>query len=48
MGDVKREVEELNALLRQFPAEASTWLELGELYLSVGDNTVSINHKYST
>lgn len=39
-GDVKREAEELNGLLRQYPAEVSSWLELGELYLTLGDNTV--------
>lgn len=41
MGDAKREIEELNALLRQFPAEVASWLELGELYLSLSENSVS-------
>ena len=41
-GDVKREVEELNALLKQFPAESATWMELGELYLSLCDLTVRL------
>mmetsp|Transcript_106073 Transcript_106073/g.208061 ORF Transcript_106073/g.208061 Transcript_106073/m.208061 type:complete len:300 (+) Transcript_106073:34-933(+) len=40
-GDVKREVEELNALLKQFPAESATWMELGELYLSLCDLTAA-------
>lgn len=42
MGDTKREIEELNALLRQFPAEVASWLELGELYLSLSDNSVRL------
>jgi hypothetical protein len=37
MGDRKREVEELNALLRQFPAESATWQELGDTYLALCD-----------
>jgi len=42
MGDTKRQIEELNALLTQFPSEAASWLELGEVFLSVSDNTVRI------
>jgi tetratricopeptide (TPR) repeat protein len=42
MGDAKRQIEELNALLTQFPAEVASWLELGELYLSLSDNSVII------
>ncbi len=34
-ADVKSEVEELNKILRLYPSEASSWLELGETYLSV-------------
>jgi hypothetical protein len=41
MGDRKREVEELNALLRQFPAESATWQELGDTYLALCDLPVS-------
>lgn len=40
MGDTKRQAEELNALLRQFPADSAAWLELGDLYLSLCDMTV--------
>lgn len=34
-GDVPGAVEELNGILRLFPAEAASWLELGETYLSI-------------
>lgn len=40
MGDTKRQIEELNSLLTQFPAEVASWLELGELFLSLSDNMV--------
>ena len=41
MGDLKRQAEELNALLRQFPADNASWQELGELYLTQCDLAVS-------
>jgi predicted aconitase len=37
MGDRQRQAEELNAVLKQFPAESSSWAELGDLYLSLCD-----------
>uniref|UniRef100_A0A7S3M0G9 ER membrane protein complex subunit 2 n=1 Tax=Spumella elongata TaxID=89044 RepID=A0A7S3M0G9_9STRA len=41
MGDTKRQIEELNALLTQFPSEAASWLELGEVFLSLSDNAAA-------
>lgn len=41
MGDQQRLADELNAILRQFPGESSTWAELGDLYLSLCDVPVS-------
>jgi tetratricopeptide (TPR) repeat protein len=37
MGDRQRQAEELNAVLKQFPGESSSWAELGDLYLSLCD-----------
>lgn len=34
-GDQANVITELNAILKVFPSEASCWLELGEIYLSI-------------
>lgn len=34
-GDQNSVITELNAILKLFPSEASSWLELGEIYLSM-------------
>ncbi|KAJ1381651.1 hypothetical protein B484DRAFT_460311, partial [Ochromonadaceae sp. CCMP2298] len=41
MGDVKGEIEEINSLLKQYPSEAASWQELGEIYLSMCDNAAA-------
>ncbi len=33
-GDIQNVINELNSILRLYPSEASSWLELGEIYLS--------------
>ena len=40
MGDVKAAVEEINKILKLFPADAACWQELGEMYLSLCDYQV--------
>lgn len=34
-GEQNNVITELNAILKQYPAEAASWLELGEIYVSI-------------
>lgn len=42
MGKVDEEINELMAILKYFPADFSTWLELGDRYFSLADFEVDI------
>jgi tetratricopeptide (TPR) repeat protein len=37
MGNTKKQVDTLNGILRQFPNEAASWQELGDIYLATCD-----------
>jgi cytochrome c-type biogenesis protein CcmH/NrfG len=40
-GVLKSVVEELHNILKVYPNDAPSWLELGEIHLSLGDYPVS-------